>query len=319
MDIGLALWTLRSTAAIPGSSAAMHAELAPAARRVESAGYHSLWVAEHHFWYDGWTPTPLVTASALLAATERLHVGTGIHLLPIGDPQAVAREVESLHRLSGGRFEYGVGLGYRAAEYDGFGLSRRMRGKRMDAALDHLLGRWGSDREDRPTIWVGGFAEAAIQRTASRGLAALLPSTLRTDQIRRAIGQFTAAAEAAGKRPGKIGVIKYTWLAESPREREQARALHASLAAEYTGSWFPLKGRPGFEAPGLVDAQIDRAIDTGLVGTVDEVLHDLTELRDAGVEMVVLHLLGDGRAPGTSDMVERLANAVIPEMSGVSA
>ena len=314
MDVGLGLWTLRSTAAIPANTAAMHAAFPAEARWIEVLGFHSLWVAEHHFWYDGWTPAPLITAAAALAATERLRVGTGIHLLPLADPVVVAREIESLHRLSGGRFEYGVGLGYRAAEYDGFGLSRRVRGRRMDVALDCLLERWRV-RGGGPTIWVGGFAQAAVKRLATRGLAALLPSTLSANQIERTIAQFRSEAHLAGKPPGKIGVMKYTWVVESAAQREQAEAMHAAVAREYTGSWFPLRGRPGFESPDLVDGQIRRAIDTGLIGTTDEIVRQLRELRDAGVDMVVLHLLGDARGPRTREVIERLAGNVVQAVS----
>src|SRR6202011_1591043 len=118
MDVGIGLWTMRSTAACPASHPRLYGELAGDARLAESLGFHSLWLAEHHFWYDGWCPTPLVAAGAVLAATERLHVGTGIHLMPLYDPDRAAAEVDWLHRLSDGRFEHGVGLGFRAAEYD---------------------------------------------------------------------------------------------------------------------------------------------------------------------------------------------------------
>ena len=313
MDLGLGLWTLRSTAALPGGFARMHADLVDDARYVEARGFHSLWLAEHHFWYDGWTPAPLTLAGAAIAATTTVHIGTGIHLLPLGDPVIAAQEVESLHRLSGGRFEYGVGIGYRPAEYDGFGLSRRVRGRRMDAALDLLIERWG---DDRPTIWVGGFAEAAIERTASRGLAAFLPSTLRPHQVARAIERFREASGAAGVAPGRMGILKYGWVADAAEDRARAAATHASITREYTGAWFPLQGRPGFESPELVDAQVARAIDTALIGTPEEVVGELRELAEAGVDLVVLHLMGDARAPRTRETIDLIAERVLPHTAG---
>ena len=34
----------------------------------EALGFHSLWLAEHHFWYDGWCPAPVAAAAAVLGA-----------------------------------------------------------------------------------------------------------------------------------------------------------------------------------------------------------------------------------------------------------
>src|ERR1700733_3287964 len=115
MKVGLGLWTMRSTAAFPASWPTLYEQLRADARLAESLGFHSLWIAEHHFWYDGWTPAPLVAGAGAPAAAT-LHVGTGVPLLPLRDPTRVAAQLAFLDRLSGGRFEHGVGIGYRASE-----------------------------------------------------------------------------------------------------------------------------------------------------------------------------------------------------------
>jgi alkanesulfonate monooxygenase SsuD/methylene tetrahydromethanopterin reductase-like flavin-dependent oxidoreductase (luciferase family) len=311
MDIGLGLWTMRSPAAMPASTPLLYGELMRDARRAEALGFHSVWVAEHHFWYDGWCPAPLTAAACVLSVTSTLRVGTGIHLLAVADHEQVAEEVEALHELSGGRLEYGVGLGYRAAEYDGYGLSRTVRGRRMDAALDHLLERWGPQGGDAPTVWVGGFAEPVLRRVGTRGLSTMLPSTLTIEQIEAAITQVRAHADAAGRRPGRAAVMKYAWVSDSERELRRARATHVALTKEYTGAWFPLGGRPGFESPELVDRQVQRALDTALIGTTDEVIAGLRRLEQAGADLVVLHLLGDGRSSDTAGAMRLMADAIV--------
>jgi alkanesulfonate monooxygenase SsuD/methylene tetrahydromethanopterin reductase-like flavin-dependent oxidoreductase (luciferase family) len=311
VDVGLGLWTMRSTAAFPASHAALYADLLADATVVESLGFHSLWLAEHHFWYDGWTPAPLVAAGAVLAATERLRVGTGIHLAPLYDPERVVREVEWLHRLSGGRFEHGVGLGYRAAEYDGFGHSRRVRGTRMDAALDAL-----ADAGSPAPIWVGGFAEPALVRAGRRGLNIMLPSTLRFDQAAAAIERVRGEALAAAREPGRVGIMKYAWVTDGS-EAELARAVEVNrlFTREYTGAWFPLQGRPGFESPELLDKQARRAVDTGLFGSAEQITEQLLAFAGLGVDMVVLHLVGDGRRPEQHAAMERIAAELLPVLA----
>lgn len=314
MDIGLGLWTMRSTAEHPGAPPAMYAQLADDARLAEALGYHSVWIAEHHFWYDGWCPRPLTAAALALSATTTLHVGTGIHLLPLADAGQAAREIAWLQKLSGGRFEHGVGLGYRASEYDGFGLSRKHRGRRMDAALDSLAAEGAIGR-----TWVGGFADVALRRAATRGLGVMIPSTLSMRQLRETIDRIREQAAEADATVS-IGVMKYTCPTDGTAAG-QARAA-ASLDAwtrEYTGSWFPLKGRPGFASPDLLDQQLARSTSTALFGTPEAISEDLHELRDAGVELCVLHLVGDGRLPEQRERMEALATEVLPGRTEVAA
>jgi alkanesulfonate monooxygenase SsuD/methylene tetrahydromethanopterin reductase-like flavin-dependent oxidoreductase (luciferase family) len=308
MKIGLGLWTMRSTAAFPAAWPRLYEQLREDACLAESLGFHSLWIAEHHFWYDGWTPSPLVAAASALAATSTLHVGTGIHLLPLYEGDHVAAQLRSLHRMSSGRFEHGVGLGYRASEYDGYGISRRVRGRRMDAALERLaeLG------DDAPPAWVGGFAAAAVRRAGRLGRGIMLPSTLKPEQLRAAIGEARDAAAEAG-REISVGVMKYAWPTDgSDTERRWAVQMLGEFTREYSGAWFPLKGRPGFENPDLLEGQMRRSADTALIGSPEQLAQELQQLAELGVEQCVLHLVGDARLPQLHDAMGRIADVVIP-------
>ena len=101
-------------------------------------GFDTVWLSEHHFWFDGYCPADLVVAGAILARTQKLAVGTAVMLLPMHSVQKVADDARVLSQIGGGRLALGVALGYRDAEFDGFGLRRRDRGKRMDAQLPEL-------------------------------------------------------------------------------------------------------------------------------------------------------------------------------------
>jgi alkanesulfonate monooxygenase SsuD/methylene tetrahydromethanopterin reductase-like flavin-dependent oxidoreductase (luciferase family) len=299
---------MRTTAAFPASWPKLYEQLRSDAQLTESRGFNSLWVAAHDFWYDGWTPAPLVVAASALAVTKTLHVGTGIHLLPLYDPDRAAAQLAGLQRMSGGRLEHGVGLGYRASEYDGYGLSRRVRGRRMDAALQRLaeLG------DAAPPTWVGGFATAAVQRAGRFGLGVMLPPTLNPRQLQAAIEEARTAAAQAG-RSIRIGATKYAWVTDgSERERDWAVDMLGRFTREYSGAWFPLKGQPGFEVPELLEGQMRRSADMALIGSPDELVVELQALADAGVELCVLYLIGDGRLPQLHDTMERLATGVLP-------
>jgi alkanesulfonate monooxygenase SsuD/methylene tetrahydromethanopterin reductase-like flavin-dependent oxidoreductase (luciferase family) len=307
MRIGLGLWTMRATAAYPASFPALYAQLADDARLAERLGFDSVWIAEHHAWYDGWCPAPLVAAAATLAATSTLHVGTGIHLLPLYDADRVAAQLAWLQRLSGGRLDYGIGLGYRPAEYDAFGVPHNRRGRRMDAALDRIA-QLGADA---PPVWVGGFAEPAVRRAGGRGLNLMLPHTLSPRQTATAIEQARAAAAEAGKTI-RIGAMRYAWPTDgSDAQRDAAVKLLGDFTREYSGAWFPLRGRPGFEVPDLLEGQMRRSADSALIGTPAELADELGALEQAGVELCVVHLIGDGRHSGQRAAMEAVAAGVL--------
>lgn len=315
MDLGLGLWTMRAPAAFPAPQARLYRQLREDAQLAERLGYHSLWIAEHHFWYDNWCPSPLVAAASALAATTRLHVGTGIHLLPIHDADRVAGQLAWLQELSGGRLEYGVGLGYRAAEYDGYGRSRRTRGKRMDAGLDRVLELAGPDLP----IWIGGMAKPALERAAQRGLGVMLPSTLDLAQLQAAIAAVRETADAAG-RAVRIATMKYAWPTDGTASgRRRAEDMLATWTREYAGAWFPLRGRPGFASPDLLDGQMDRSARTALIGSPAELAEQLAELEAAGAELCVVHLVGDGRMSGRGWAMESIAEHVLPGLTATTA
>ncbi|HTO57067.1 MAG TPA: LLM class flavin-dependent oxidoreductase, partial [Pseudomonadales bacterium] len=55
-------------------------------RWAETIGFDSVWLTEHHFCADGYTPSPLAIAAAIGARTQRMRIGTNLVVLPIADP-----------------------------------------------------------------------------------------------------------------------------------------------------------------------------------------------------------------------------------------
>lgn len=315
MDLGVGLWAMRSTARKPRSFPALYAELIEDARLAERLGFHSLWVAEHHFWYDGWCPSPLIAASAVLGATSRLHVGTGIALAPLLEPNDVVAHVSAVEDLADGRLELGLGLGYRDLEFDAFGLARAHRGRRMTAALEALGRRRrepvGGERPAR--IWVGGMATAAIERAARHGAGLLLPQTLTIAQVRATMALVEETCAKAGLKMPPAAIMRHAWATDGGEaQAADARAAIDATLREYTGSWFMLKGRPGFESPEALDGQVDRATGAGLIGSPEEICAGLEELEEIGIGMVVLHLTSDGAEIDLRGNLNVLAERVLP-------
>ncbi len=128
------------------------------AREAEERGFHSLYIPEHtHIPTSRETPAPTGSAElaeeyrrsldpyvALAAAstnTSRIRLGTGIALVAQHDPIALAKQIATLDRLSGGRFVLGIGYGWNREEMRNHGIafgSRRERVRETMLAMQEL-------------------------------------------------------------------------------------------------------------------------------------------------------------------------------------
>lgn len=311
LDVGVGLWSLQATVAAPDSHARLYEQLVEDALEVEALGYDSLWFAEHHFWYDGWCPTPLLPIAAVAAATNSLRLGTGMSLLPLHPPARLLRTARTVDELAGGRLELGVGLGHRDAEFDGFGIERRLRGRRMDSGLDTLLADWP---RGPASIWVGGMAPPAIRRGATRGTSFLLPQTLSHRQIAEAVTSIRAAAEEAGVAPGRIGLLRDGWLTDDAAEAARVRRLLEAHYREEIGSWWVVEGVHGHAAPDALERQVERSTRFAMVGDAATQTGELEQLEELGVDAVVVRFRFDVTRDDARATMRAFARHVLPEV-----
>jgi len=93
------------------------------ARTMDRLGFHSLWLAEHHFQHEGYEVIPnlLMLAVHLAHKTERLKFGCGFNITPMWHPLRLAEDYAVADILTGGRVIFGVGRGYHSREVESFG------------------------------------------------------------------------------------------------------------------------------------------------------------------------------------------------------
>jgi probable F420-dependent oxidoreductase len=137
---------------------------APLARAIEERGFDSLFVAEHtHIPASRQTPypgggdlpdkyyrtlDPFVTLTAAACATERLLLGTGVALMIERDTITTTKEVASLDLVSGGRFLFGVGVGWNREEMANHGTDPRTRGGLLDEQLRAMREMWTQEEAE---------------------------------------------------------------------------------------------------------------------------------------------------------------------------
>jgi probable F420-dependent oxidoreductase len=131
---------------------------------------------------------PLIAAAAMGAVTTSLRFYTSVLKLGSRHPVLLARQVNSVAALTGGRFGLGVGVGWSPEEFAWCGQEYERRGKRVDEMIDVLrkildggmVDHHGEFYEfgklqmspappSRVPFYVGGHTEVALRRAARVG------------------------------------------------------------------------------------------------------------------------------------------------------
>ena len=201
----------------------LYAELLDQIVWAETLGYGSVWLSEHHFTDDGYTPSPMVIAGAVGARTKTMVIGTNVLLLPMHDPIRVAEDAATLSILTGGRFDLGVALGYRKEEFYGFRLDISKRTSMLEEATEVIRRAWSGEPVDfegkrysvpdvrvtpapehRPQLLMGGMNQVAIDRVArlADGFLCAVPGHL---------PMYTEALTKVGKNPAEGSVYTGVW------------------------------------------------------------------------------------------------------------
>jgi alkanesulfonate monooxygenase SsuD/methylene tetrahydromethanopterin reductase-like flavin-dependent oxidoreductase (luciferase family) len=141
--------------------------------------------SEHHGSPDGYLPSPLVMAAAVAARTSSIAIAINALIAPFHDPLRLAEDIAVIDRLSGGRLNLTLAVGYVQEEFDMLGVPRSERVARLTETVTTLRAAWtGAPFEYRgrtvqitptpaqpggPPLVLGGSSEAAARRAARIG------------------------------------------------------------------------------------------------------------------------------------------------------
>lgn len=149
MNIGAMIFATDKTISIP-----------QLAVELENRGFESLWIPEKtHLpasrrtpwpggelpeWYKR-TADPFLVLAAAASVTKTLRLGTGVAMVPVRDAVITAKEVATLDWLSGGRFEFGIGYGWNAEEFETHGVDIRQAQDIMEDKIRLMSVLWRND------------------------------------------------------------------------------------------------------------------------------------------------------------------------------
>ncbi|MDO8432502.1 MAG: LLM class F420-dependent oxidoreductase, partial [Candidatus Binatus sp.] len=185
------------------------ASLAAIARKAEELNFESLWIPEHivlpvkyrspyPYASSGRMPAPpetplhdpMLALAYVAGITTRVRLATGIYVLPIRNAFATAKAVASLDVLSGGRFIFGIGIGWLEEEFETVGMNFKDRALRTREYVALMKELWTKEdpvyhgktisvegirfmpkpvQKPHPPIVLGGHTEPSLKRAANIG------------------------------------------------------------------------------------------------------------------------------------------------------
>jgi alkanesulfonate monooxygenase SsuD/methylene tetrahydromethanopterin reductase-like flavin-dependent oxidoreductase (luciferase family) len=109
--------------------------LEPELPRLDASGFSAVYVVDHPAFP---LPDPWSWLAFAAGRTHRVRLGTHVTGAPFHHPTALARQVTTVDRLSGGRAVLGIGVGYEHADFEPYGFRMAPFDERLDQ-LDECL------------------------------------------------------------------------------------------------------------------------------------------------------------------------------------
>jgi len=223
-------------------------------RAVEALGYHFVMISDHI------APTPdvmarypvplydpFVSLAWLAAQAPQLELGTTVVILPYRHPLQLARLTANLDNLCGGRFIFGVGVGWARQEFEALGVPFHRRGAISDETLEIVRRCWTEDVVThegrfftfrdvhtgprpvrRPPIWVGGGSDAALRRAVRHG-DAWHPIRVKLGWLREALARLEKIAGEEGRPVPALCPRIRLCLTPTPMPEGERMAGHGTL------------------------------------------------------------------------------------------
>ena len=297
----------------------------------EALGYHGNFLVEHHFTGMGQVSASLNLLTFLAARTSRIRLGTAVVVLPWHNPVLIAEQAATLDLLSGGRFDFGVGKGYRFSEFDGFRIPIEEASERFEEAMTVIRAAWTTQgrfshrgkrwqfenivvepatiQRPHPPFWMAAGRPESLRAAARDGYNLLLDQFQTVDVALERLAIYRATLDERGGawNPMDAAVARALYIAETPTEREAAVAARIRQLTFMNAHG---QSADGTRRSSMVsDDDLLKATEQGvLIGTPAEIIDRLRKLEDGGVGYVLL-------SPQTAGAIRAFAEKIMPAFS----
>jgi alkanesulfonate monooxygenase SsuD/methylene tetrahydromethanopterin reductase-like flavin-dependent oxidoreductase (luciferase family) len=322
----------------PGESASKRLEgLLDQVRAARDNGLHSVWVSQHYLATPFQMLQQMPVLGRMAAEAGSMHIGTNIFLLPIHNPVYVAEEVATLDVISGGRFIFGCGLGYRPEEFNAFDVEMKVRVSRFLEVLQVVRRLWIEPevshegrhfRLDRaaltlkpvqrphPPVWIAASGDAAVVRAAQHGDAWLINPHASLPTLRRQMALYRQTLETAGRPfPSDAPLLKEFRIAGTRRAALEESKPYLEPKYRAYADWGLDKPMPKEES--LSVPFEDLARDRFILGNAEECRNDIEQYaRTLGVNHFIFRLQWPGMPQDDAlGQIEQLGREVVQRIS----
>ena len=323
----------------------------------EALGYHSVWIAEHHFNDYGLCPAPPVLAAYLAARTTTLRLGMGVSLLPLHHPVDLAEQLAVLDVVSGGRLDVGIGRGGTLQDYQTFQSDRADARARVEEGLALMQQCWRGEPFDfqgrfhtaeglharprpvqrpHPPLFIAANSEDSVRSAARLGLPTLSSFFVPVPELQRRRQIYRDEARAAGRGDAEIEALeRQAWGMRVVHVAGDYAEARRAVEAPFMGYQAKMARLRSDASGGTVPGSFDRSLlrlrpyqaylDDGwvLLGTAREVRKALDEYAEAtGHQRILLVMALPGLDAALALRSMRLLaeeNGALPSPAGPAA
>jgi alkanesulfonate monooxygenase SsuD/methylene tetrahydromethanopterin reductase-like flavin-dependent oxidoreductase (luciferase family) len=302
----------------------------------EALGFHSSFSVEHHF--TGWNQcsSTLMVLTALAMRTKTLRLGTAVLVLPWHNPVLLAEEAATLDLISGGRFDFGIGKGYRHSEFTGFAIPQEEAEARFEEAIELLARSWTTRtrfshhgrfwnfddiivepppaQRPHPPFWVAAGNPHSIRRAAQRGFNLILDQYASPATLGERIAIYKAERKAQGLAfdPMQVTVARQLYIAKDRADRDAALVRQREYTQRTVAVSRPPSGKPGSHVLAYAD-KAGATEEHAMFGTPDEIARMLEDLHKAGVGYILFTVAGG------KEQLRRFAREIMPAFATAPA
>jgi alkanesulfonate monooxygenase SsuD/methylene tetrahydromethanopterin reductase-like flavin-dependent oxidoreductase (luciferase family) len=262
----------------------------------EQNGFSYIAIGQHFLYGDLRWMQPVPWLARLAAhVSPQTKLVTQVMIGPLYHPVLLAEEIATLDVVTEGRLVFGVGLGYRAEEFDYLGVPYEERASRLDETLELLPRLWTEDevthhgrhfrldavrphirpvQDPHPPIWVGAFAKAGARRAGRYATGYAVPPEVPPAAVAERYEIVRAGMAERGLTFGPQPLRRNVLVADTT---ETAVAEYARVAkGRYVT--YAQRGLDVFDAEQLEREFAEAVSGHVVLGTPDEVVARLTEL-----------------------------------------
>lgn len=312
------------------------ANLVEQVRMAREAGFDSVWVSQHFLAKPYQMVQTWPMAGRLVAELGHMHIGTSIFLLTLHNPVYAAEVASTMDVMTGGRFIFGVGLGYRPEEFEAFGVDTRTKVSRFEEALDVTLRLWTEDKvthkghhfrlteatlplkpvqKPHPPVWIAGSNDPAVVRAARYGFPWLINPHASLATLTRQMDLYHRTLTEVGKpTPVDFPIFKEMSIGRTHEDAVEAARPYLKGKYDSYNKWGLDKPMPKEET--LVAPFEELARDRFIIGTPEECCQEIVRYNQVlGVNHFLMRLQWPGMPQKrVLEQIQLIGERVIPEL-----